>query len=126
MNTGSIKDKGLLRIPGRVIDRTLRRVRPTIKPLAGIIKRAGTDNGHLRSGSGLAGRLTELLPQGPAQSERAGKASFSSGGRTWRSNIVMPMKPLYAARIEDLGLSDFVKVECNACGHAELLSADML
>jgi len=39
---------------------------------------------------------------------------------------VMPMKPLYAARIEDLGLSDFVKVECNACGHAELLWADML
>jgi hypothetical protein len=33
---------------------------------------------------------------------------------------------LGAARIEDLGLSDFVKVECNACGHAELLSADML
>jgi hypothetical protein len=26
----------------------------------------------------------------------------------------MPMKPLYAARIEDLGLGDFVKVECNA------------
>ena len=56
----------------------------------------------------------------------AGKASFSSSGRAWRNHIVMPMKPVYAARIEDLGLSDFVKVECNACGHAELLSADML
>jgi FAD binding domain-containing protein len=56
----------------------------------------------------------------------AGKASFSSSGRTWRNHIVMPMKPVYAARIEDLGLSDFVKVECNACGHAELLWTDML
>ena len=36
------------------------------------------------------------------------------------------MKSLYAARIEDLGLNDFVKVECAACGHAELLSSDML
>ena len=36
------------------------------------------------------------------------------------------MKPLYAARIEDLGPSDFVKVECAACGHTELLSSDML
>jgi hypothetical protein len=36
------------------------------------------------------------------------------------------MKPLYAARIEDLGPSDFVKVECIACGHTELLAADML
>jgi hypothetical protein len=36
------------------------------------------------------------------------------------------MKPLYAARIEDLGPSDFVRVECTACGHTELLAADML
>jgi predicted nucleic-acid-binding Zn-ribbon protein len=36
------------------------------------------------------------------------------------------MKPLYAARIEDLGPGDFVKVECTACRHTELLSADML
>jgi hypothetical protein len=36
------------------------------------------------------------------------------------------MKPLYAARIEDLGPRDFVKVEYIAYGHTELLSADML
>jgi hypothetical protein len=36
------------------------------------------------------------------------------------------MVPLYAARIEDLGPGDFVKVECIACGHVELLSPDKL
>jgi hypothetical protein len=35
----------------------------------------------------------------------------------------LPLKPLYAARIEDLGPDDFVKVECIACGHAELILA---
>jgi hypothetical protein len=33
------------------------------------------------------------------------------------------MVPLYAARIEDLGPGDFVKAECMACGHDELISA---
>jgi hypothetical protein len=36
------------------------------------------------------------------------------------------MVPLYAARIQDLGHGDFVKVECAACGHVELLAADKL
>jgi len=31
------------------------------------------------------------------------------------------MKPLYAARLEDLGPGDFVKVECIACGHELLI-----
>src|SRR3954451_15991793 len=30
--------------------------------------------------------------------------------------------PLYAARIEDLGLGDFVKVDCAACHHVALLT----
>jgi ribosomal protein S27E len=34
--------------------------------------------------------------------------------------------PLYAARIEDLGRSDFVKVDCAACHHVALLTADFL
>jgi hypothetical protein len=35
--------------------------------------------------------------------------------------------PLDAARIEDLGLGDFVKVDCAACHHvALLLPADAL
>jgi hypothetical protein len=35
------------------------------------------------------------------------------------------MRPLYDARISDLGTGDFVHVEC-ACGHTELLTAAML
>jgi hypothetical protein len=35
------------------------------------------------------------------------------------------MKPLYAARLEDLGRGDLVHVEC-VCGHSELLTASML
>jgi hypothetical protein len=36
------------------------------------------------------------------------------------------MVPLYAARIEDLGPGDFVRAECIACGHAELIPARAL
>jgi hypothetical protein len=35
------------------------------------------------------------------------------------------MRPLYDARVEDLGPRDFVAVVC-ACGHSELLTAAML
>jgi hypothetical protein len=35
------------------------------------------------------------------------------------------MRPLYDARLEDLGAGDFVNVEC-ACGHSELLTLAML
>jgi len=38
----------------------------------------------------------------------------------------MAVVPLYAARIEDLGPGDFVKVECIACGHDELISPSSL
>lgn len=31
------------------------------------------------------------------------------------------MRPLYDARIEDLGPGDFVRVECVACGHDETI-----
>jgi hypothetical protein len=36
------------------------------------------------------------------------------------------MVPLYAARIEDLGPGDFVRAECTACGHDELIPASAL
>ena len=36
------------------------------------------------------------------------------------------MLPLYAARIEDLGQGDFVKVDCAACRHVALLSPEFL
>jgi hypothetical protein len=36
------------------------------------------------------------------------------------------MMPLYAARIEDLGLGDFVKVDCAACHHVALLAQGFL
>ncbi len=36
------------------------------------------------------------------------------------------MMPLYAARIEDLGQSDFVKVDCAVCHHVALLTPEAL
>jgi hypothetical protein len=36
------------------------------------------------------------------------------------------MVPLYAARIEHLGLADFVRAECLACGHDELIPTSAL
>jgi hypothetical protein len=36
------------------------------------------------------------------------------------------MVPLYLARIEDLGLGDFVKVDCAACSHTALLAPTSL
>jgi hypothetical protein len=36
------------------------------------------------------------------------------------------MVPLYAARIEDLGPRDFVKIDCAACGHTALLTPAFL
>jgi len=41
-------------------------------------------------------------------------------------NIGRQMLPLYAARIEDLGQSDFVKVDCAACHHVALLAPEFL
>jgi hypothetical protein len=36
------------------------------------------------------------------------------------------MVPLYAARIEDLGPSDFVKIDCAACSHTALLTPEFM
>jgi ribosomal protein S27E len=36
------------------------------------------------------------------------------------------MLPLYAARIEDLGRGDFVKIDCAACQHMALLTSEFL
>jgi hypothetical protein len=36
------------------------------------------------------------------------------------------MRPLYDARVSDLGPGDLVQVECTACGHSELLTAALL
>ena len=36
------------------------------------------------------------------------------------------MVPLHAARIEDLGVGDFVQVRCIACGHGELIAKTSL
>ena len=36
------------------------------------------------------------------------------------------MRPLYAARIEDLGPGEFVKVDCAACHHVALLTPEAL
>jgi hypothetical protein len=36
------------------------------------------------------------------------------------------MLPLYAARIEDLGQGDFVRIDCAACHHVALLTPEAL
>jgi len=36
------------------------------------------------------------------------------------------MVPIYAAKIEDLGPGDFVKVDCAACSHTALLTPAFL
>ena len=36
------------------------------------------------------------------------------------------MLPLYAARIEDLGRGDSVKLDCSACNHVALLTPEAL
>lgn len=36
------------------------------------------------------------------------------------------MLPLYAARIEDLGLGDLVKIDCAECHHVALLTPEAL
>ena len=36
------------------------------------------------------------------------------------------MLPLYAARIGDLGQSDFVRIDCAACHHVALLTPEAL
>jgi hypothetical protein len=41
-------------------------------------------------------------------------------------NVRRGMVPLYAARIEDLGPGDFVKVDCAACSHTALLAPAFL
>ena len=33
------------------------------------------------------------------------------------------MRPLYDARVSDLGPGDLVRIECARCGHSELLTA---
>jgi hypothetical protein len=50
----------------------------------------------------------------------------------WRSHSIPGTQagrrnaPLYAARIEDLGPGDFVKVDCAACHHVALLTPETL
>ncbi len=52
--------------------------------------------------------------------------SFTIVCRTYneRESLTL-MRPLYDARVSDLGPGDLVAVEC-ACGHAETLTASML
>jgi hypothetical protein len=40
--------------------------------------------------------------------------------------MVAEMVPIYAARIEDLGPGDFMKVDCAACSHTALFSPAFL
>ena len=49
-----------------------------------------------------------------------------AGDRAWgileqNGNSAAMMRPLYDAHIVDLGPDDFLRVECIACGHDELI-----
>jgi hypothetical protein len=50
----------------------------------------------------------------------------SFDGGTFREKRGPGVLPLYAARIEDLGQGDFVKVDCAACHHVALLAPEAL
>jgi hypothetical protein len=50
-------------------------------------------------------------------------AVWRSLSREQPENIETSMKMLYEARTQDLGPGDFVRVECAACGHEELIPA---
>src|SRR5271166_4196008 len=46
--------------------------------------------------------------------------------REQTENTSAEMVPLYAARIEDLGPGDFLRVDCGACSHTALLAPAFL
>src|ERR1700730_3873749 len=50
----------------------------------------------------------------------SGRLALISGEQ--RDNFGTKMVPVYAARIEELGPGDFVKVDCTACSHRALLA----
>ena len=50
----------------------------------------------------------------------SGRLALISGEQS--DNFGTKMVPVYAARIEDLGPGDFVKVDCTACSHRALLA----
>jgi hypothetical protein len=54
------------------------------------------------------------------------QAEPTSSLRTYREHRSARMPPLYAARIEDLGAGDLVKVDCAACHHVALLMPEAL
>jgi hypothetical protein len=56
--------------------------------------------------------------------DAAGLVMISSKNERRTSDV--KMVPLYAARIEDLGPGDFVKVDCAACSHTALLTSEFL
>jgi hypothetical protein len=57
--------------------------------------------------------------------DEANSASFDTQEHS-RNSELGGMLPLYAARIEDLGQGDFVKVDCAACHHVALLTSEVL
>ena len=64
---------------------------------------------------------------GPEPETRAiDPAVLASFHGTFQEQRRPRMLPLYAARISDLGSGDFVKVDCAACHHVALLTAEAL
>jgi hypothetical protein len=65
-------------------------------------------------------------PPGPATALGVDRGTVARFDVEHSGNREARMLPLYAARIEDLGPGDFVKVNCAACHHVVLLTARVL
>jgi hypothetical protein len=86
-----------------------------------------------RFSSVLGGPRPQHDPPQDPQTQRRGpdpavdsRSSAGSHGEQSRNVEETGMLPLYAARIEDLGPGDFVKVDCAACHHVALLTPEAL
>jgi len=93
-------------------------------------------HGSLPMRKGQAGHLTEVQsatsfacpPQQSKQRSRCARSGDigSCPATHSRTRETPRMLPLYAARIEDLGRGDLVKVDCADCHHVVLLTQEAL
>jgi hypothetical protein len=87
---------------------------------AQLFRRSRPGPAATRSATGPA-TVSERRGPDPAVDSRDRSGSLGEQSR----NLGEPgMLPLYAARIEDLGSGDFLKIDCAACGHVALLTPE--
>jgi hypothetical protein len=87
------------------------------RDLPGLIDRAGRNTMRHSSRHGLD-------PEKPLEVDEPPWAGFV--GNIAGTHARPRMLASYAARIEDLGLGDFLKVDCAACHHVALLTREAL